>query len=474
MKPLDSSNFPLTSEVAGLLDTVAEIALPMIAGGAVRDWLLGKESKDLDVEVFGCSWEALIQVLKMYGKVNVVGKSFGVAKVWVGELEIDFALPRSEVKTADGHRGFDITSDPNLNPEKAALRRDFTLNAIYFSWKEKELFDPLNGKIDLDNQVLKHCSSAFREDPLRVLRGFQFCSRFQLTPAGETLAVCRNIQDDFVQLPRERVWMEWEKWASRSTKPSLGLKFLQASGWLVHFPEINALVDCPQDPTWHPEGDVFVHTCYCLDALAESETYKNTDRFDRLTLMFGVLCHDFGKPQTTIKKAKDGIDRWVSPGHDQKGIPLSESFLIRIGAPISLIPKVQALVGCHMASIQISSRPSLPQVRRLARRVTPATMNELFAVIRADQAGRPPLSQEPSQGLLLLEEVAAEENLSTNAPKPLILGRHLIERGLQPGTDFKIILHKLFEHQLDGHFSNLEEADPYLERCVSDFRHRAD
>jgi tRNA nucleotidyltransferase (CCA-adding enzyme) len=423
----------VTPEVANLLDAVAEVALPMIAGGAVRDWLLRKESKDLDVEVFGCSWEDLILVLKMYGRVNVVGKSFGVAKVCVGELEIDFALPRSEVKTADGHRGFDITSDPNLDPKQAALRRDFTLNAIYYNWRDKELVDPLNGKSDLESKVLNYCSSAFREDPLRVLRGFQFCGRFQLKPTRGTLDVCRAILNDFSQLPKERVWMEWEKWATRST-------------------------------TWHPEGDVFVHTCHCLDALADSESYQESDRVDRLTLMFAVLCHDIGKPQSTVKMLKEGKERWVSPGHDQLGIPLSENFLIRIGAPISLIPKVQALVGSHMASIQISKRPSLSQVRKLARRVFPATMNQLFAVIRADFAGRPPLSAEPSQGLLFLEEAATEERLLTSAPKPLVLGRHLIERGLQPGADFKIILDELFEHQLNGHFSNLEEAEPYLKK----------
>ncbi len=464
MKAFQSNKFSVTPEIAELLDAVAEVALPMIAGGAVRDWLLGKESKDLDVEVFGCSWEALIQVLEMYGKVSVVGKSFGVAKVNCSDLEIDFALPRSEIKTADGHRGFDITSDPNLDPQQAALRRDFTLNAIFYNWKDKKLVDPLNGRSDLGNRVLKHCSSAFSEDPLRVLRGFQFCSRFQLTTAEETLISCRNILDDFDQLPTERVWMEWEKWATRSTKPSLGLKFLQATGWLAHFPEINALVDCPQDPKWHPEGDVFVHTGHCLDALVESDPFKNADRLDRLTLMFGVLCHDFGKPQTTVKRLKQGEPRWVSPRHDQEGMPLSESFLLSIGAPASIIPKVQALVGSHMASIQIKSSPSLPQVRRLASRVSPATMNQLFAVIRADLAGRPPLSPEPSQGLLLLEEAASEEKLSENAPQPLVLGRHLIERGLQPGTYFKIILDELFEHQLDGHFSSLGEGEPYIEK----------
>ena len=207
---------------------------------------------------------------------------------------------------------------------------------------------------------------------------------------------------------------------------------------------------------------MFVHTCHCLDALVELELFKEADRLERLTLMFAVLAHDFGKPETTEKTWKGGVERWVSPRHDQVGIPLAKQFLLSIGSPHSFIPHVQTLVGNHMASIQIQQRPSLPQVRRLARRVQPASLAQLFAVIRSDIAGRPPLSPEPSQGLLWLEEVAEEEALHVDAPKPIVLGRHLIDRGLKPGAYFKRILDELFERQLDGVFSTLEEAEPHI------------
>ena len=118
--------------------------------------------------------------------------------------------------------------------------------------------------------------------------------------------------------------MEWEKWATRSVRPSLGLHFLRASGWLKHFPEVAELADCPQDPEWHPEGDVFEHTCHCVDAVVQSEAFRKADRKERLLLMFSVLAHDFGKPETTVQAVKAGRLRWISPGHDRAGIPVAE------------------------------------------------------------------------------------------------------------------------------------------------------
>ena len=461
---IQGKKFPVSLKVGAILDAVAEIGRPMIAGGAVRDWILGRESKDLDVEVFNCTWDRLIALLKRLGRVDLVGKSFGVAKFHICGLELDFALPRSELKTGDGHRGFDVVPDPFMDPRRAALRRDFTMNAISYDWKEKEIVDQLDGRKDLENLVLRHSSEAFSEDPLRVLRGFQFCSRFQLEAASETVCLCRNILNGFSEIARERVWMEWEKWAIHSVRPSLGLRFLLFTRWLEHFPEIWSLVDCPQDPEWHPEGDVFQHTCYCLDALAGSDSFKNANNSERLVLMFGVLCHDFGKTVSTEQKMKGGSLRWVSPRHDQEGVSLTEDFLRRIGAPLALIPKVQSLVSCHMAAIHIKMKPSLPQVRRLARRVAPASLKQLFAVMRADQGGRPPLPVGPTQSVIWLEEVAGEGSLLEKAPKPLVLGRHLMERGMVPGPHFKPILDELFELQLDGAFASLEDAVPFIDR----------
>lgn len=467
MTEFPSESFPLPDAVEAILDAVSSVGRPFITGGAVRDWLLGKESKDLDIEVFACPWDKLITVLRQNGKVDQVGKSFGVAKLVLANLEIDFSLPRSERKTADGHRGFAVTSDPQLNPAKAALRRDYTINAISYDWMERKIFDPLHGRKDLEQKLLRHCSGAFVEDPLRVLRGFQFCSRFGLYPAKDTVDLCREIQGRFSEIPVERVWMEWEKWATRSLKPSLGLMFLKETGWLNDFPLIAALCDCPQDPEWHPEGDVFTHTCHCLDAMVQNPLYLRASRIEQLTLMFATLVHDVGKPATTTEQFKHGKKRLVSPGHDHVGIELAANFLHSIGAPHAIIPHVQALVGNHMASIHIRKRPSLPQVRRLARKVQPASLDQLFVLIRADLAGRPPIPATPSEGLLWLEEVAQEEALHASAPKPVVLGRHLIDRGLRPGKHFKAILDELFELQLDGAFSSLKEAEPFIELACS-------
>jgi tRNA nucleotidyltransferase (CCA-adding enzyme) len=468
LKIPESCDFPVPETVADILDAVARVGRPLIAGGAVRDWLLGEKSKDLDVEVFNCSWDQLLAVLKSRGKVDLVGKSFGVAKFHVEALEIDFALPRSEIKTGSGHKGFAVSANPELDPQRAALRRDFTINSISFDWKARQIVDPLHGVDDLEKRRLCHSSPAFAEDPLRVLRGFQFCARFELEPAAETIDLCRQIASSFSEIPIERIWMEWEKWALRSVRPSLGLHFLRVTGWLEHFKCIAALSGCPQDPDWHPEGDVFIHTCHCLDALAGTELYRQSDRLGKLILMFATLAHDFGKPATTVRKRKNGVERWISPKHDQVGVPLAEEFLLSIGAPHGIIPYVRALVGNHMASIQITQRPTLPQVRRLARRIMPASLDQLFTVIRSDQAGRPPSSPDPSPGLLLLEEVARDESLHSKPPEPIVLGRHLIERGFQPDPSFKRVLNELFEMQLDGVFESLEGASIYIDELCNE------
>lgn len=469
MKALKIGSFPVSTPVRDVLDAVAKVGTPRISGGAVRDWLLKREPEDLDVEVFDVSWENLMAVLRGLGKVNEVGKAFGVARLRVGPGEIDFSLPRLESKTDPGHKGFVVRSEKSLDLKQAAARRDFTVNSMAYDWKDGVVWDPFEGKKDLDSRILRHTSEAFAEDPLRVLRGFQFCSRFHLTATEETIRLCRSIRNAYHELPVERVWMEWEKWATHSSRPSLGLKFLKETGWITHFPELNDLIDCPQDPEWHPEGDVFTHTGHCLDAMVGQEDYLKADKSGRLVLMFATLAHDFGKPSTTVRKEKNGTLRWVSPGHDRAGMPLAESFLRSIGAsPKKLIPPVRALVSCHMAAIQIRKKPSRAQVRRLARKLHPGSLTELFALIRADQAGRPPLSPEPSRGLLELQAVAGEESLASQAPKPIVLGRHLLKKGLEPGPRFKTILDELFERQLDGEFSSLEEAQPFIDRVCDD------
>jgi len=226
---------------------------PIRVGGCIRDGLLGLESKDVDVEVFGLSADALCVVLRRFGKVSVVGESFGVIKLTTKDEDFDFSLPRRDSKTGRGHKGFQVEVDHSMTPKEAALRRDFTINAIG-KRLDGELVDPFGGEEDLRNRVLRATSEHFSEDPLRVLRGFQFASRFQLKAEPETVEMCRKLIHEADTLAVERIWGEWEKWAMKGVAPSLGLRFLVECGWIRLFPELLNLIDVPQDCHWHPEG----------------------------------------------------------------------------------------------------------------------------------------------------------------------------------------------------------------------------
>jgi tRNA nucleotidyltransferase (CCA-adding enzyme) len=428
---------------------------PRLVGGCVRDWLLGLEPKDFDIEVYRLDYETMGRVLAPFGPTDLVGRSFGVLKVRLEGGEFDFSLPRRESKTGAGHRGFAVEPDPNLTEAEAAARRDFTINAMAFDPFDDRVIDLHGGKRDLEKRILRHTGPAFVEDPLRVLRGFQLAARFELTLAPETTALCRSIGESYRELPVERVWGEWDKWAVKAVKPSLGIAVLKQTGWLRHFPEVAALDGVPQEPDWHPEGDVLVHTNHCLDALVGLPAWREGTLHTRRLLSFSVLAHDFGKAVTTKQAERRGQLRWVSPEHEAAGGPLAESFLLRIGAPHELITYVRPLVMNHL--LHHDQQPAFRDttVRRLARKIEPATLNDLLAVMQADHLGRPPLiPQETVRRIEQLRTAAQRLALEHVAPKPVVLGRHLIALGYQPGPQFKKALDAAFESQLDGAFTD--------------------
>jgi len=426
---------------------------PRLVGGSVRDWLLGLEPKDFDVEVFGLDYEKLGRALAAFGPTDVVGRSFGVLKVRIEGTEYDFSLPRRESKTGAGHRGFAVEPDPQLTEAEAAARRDFTLNSIAYDPFTQRLIDPHGGERDLQARVLRHTSAAFSEDPLRVLRGFQLAARFELSLAPETAALCHSIRDAYNELPVERVWGEWDKWATKSVKPSRGLQVLKQTGWLEHFPEIAALDGLPQEPEWHPEGDVFIHIGHCLDALVGLDSWRDGTPAIRRRLSFAVLAHDFGKAVTTKQALRHGRLRWTSAEHEAAGGPLAETFLQRIGAPLEVIGYVRPLVVNHLLHHDGPAEYRDTTVRRLARKIEPATLDDLIAVMRADHLGRPPLVSVETEKRLGYFRVSAQRlALEHAAPKPIILGRHLIALGFKPGPNFKTALDAAFESQLDGAF----------------------
>lgn len=451
------SELKLPADLRAMLEAVRRVGRPRLVGGGVRDWLLGLEPKDFDLEVAGVDFETLQRALARFGATDVIGRSFGVIKVRSAATgaEYDFSLPRRESKTGAGHRGFAVAPDPALSDADAAARRDFTVNAIACDPLTGELIDPHDGQRDLAARVLRHTSAAFVEDPLRVLRAMQLAARFDFMLAPETASLCRSIADTFGELPSERVWGEWEKWAVKSVKPSRGLTVLEESGWLRHFPEVAAMRGTPQEPEWHPEGDVFTHTQLCLDALVALDDWKNSPAPRRRMLMFAVLAHDFGKPATTARVEKRGALRWTSPGHESTGGPLAENFLRRLGAPLEVDPPVRALVVHHLAHHHGQTQFTDTAVRRLARKLVPATIDDLAVVMRADSNGRPPLTSPDTHARI--NELVAKAHalaLSDSAPKPLVLGRHLIGLGLKPDPKFKPVLDAAFEAQLDGAFAD--------------------
>jgi len=428
---------------------------PRLVGGCVRDWLLKLEPKDFDIEVYHLDYEALGRALSPFGPTDLVGRSFGVVKVRLDGKEYDFSLPRRESKTGAGHRGFSIEPDSSLTEAEAAARRDFTLNALAYDPFENRLLDFHHGAEDLKKRVLRHTSAAFTEDPLRVLRAFQLAARFDFTLAPETAALCRSISSSYSELPVERIWGEWDKWALKAKKPSIGITVLKETGWLKHFPEIAAIDGVPQEPEWHPEGDVLTHTNHCLDALVGLSGWRDGTEHTRRVLSFSVLAHDFGKATTTKQMTRRGQLRWTSLEHEAAGGPIAETFLQRIGAPLELIGYVRPLVMHHLMHHHGQSVMRDTTVRRLAKKIAPATIDDLIAVMLADHFGRPPLiPRETVKRIELLRTSAQRLELEHAAPTPIMLGRHLIALGCPPGPQFKRALDAAFESQLDGAFND--------------------
>lgn len=452
----------LPTELVEILTQTPELDEAYLVGGCVRDWIRGVPNKDHDIEVFGIDLERLSSVLSRWGQTDLVGRSFGVVKLTTNlGTTYDFTIPRRESKVGAGHKGFAVTLDPTLQPREAAARRDYTINALAFDLRRRVILDFFGGVQDLRDGILRHTSDAFVDDPLRVLRGMQFAGRFNLRGAPETLELCRRIKDSFPELARERVREEWFKWADKSRVPSAGLRFLEATGWIEHFPEVSALRGVPQDPVWHPEGDVFIHTCHCCDAMALLPEWQTADSESRITYMMAMLAHDFAKPFTTKKVLRDGVVRIVSPGHEEQGEPFARSFLSRINAPNVIADRVVPLVVHHLAHLQTLTDRS---VLRLARKLLPESIHGLVLVMTADHMGRPPKPAVAPPTVLALKTMAAEMALAQAAPRPILLGRHLIEQGLRPGVGFSSILSAAFESQLDGQFQDIEGALAWLQK----------
>ena len=434
---------------------------PVVVGGYVRDTLLNIPSKDIDIEVFGVESLAHLEaLLTPFGKVHSVGKSFGVIKLQLPDMEVDFSLPRQEEKVSQGHKGFCVTVDGALSFEEAAIRRDFTINAMGYDLKSKTLLDPFNGQDDLTHRRLDIVNAqTFVEDPLRLYRAVQFAARFELkaTQALHDLA-CTMVEKKMLdELPKERVFEEIKKLLLKSRKPSVGLTLMDAFNMLANFPELKALQGVPQEPDYHPEGDVWTHTLMVLDAMT---TLHGTDKKKNIRLSLAALCHDLGKADTT--ETIDGRIRAI--GHEMSGIPLTERFLERLSDEKALLEAVIPLVKHHLKPLQFYKQGAKSAaIRRLANQVN---IEELILLAKADFLGR--TTEEALTGEFKagewLQERAKELDVINMPMAPLLQGRDLLLAGLTPSRAFKTILQKAYERQLDGDITTHDEALSWLKK----------
>ena len=426
-----------------------------LVGGCVRDLVLDRQPRDLDLEIFGLSPGQLHALLSERFTVQFVGKAFGVFKLQ--GLPVDISIPSRLLIDSNSVLGLLRQSDPNMDIDEALARRDFTMNAMAWDPDTLDLRDPFNGRADLEAHVLRHVSERFAEDPLRVLRGMQLAARFELTAAPETIAFCQTLTQD--GQPSERLWEEWKKLLLQGVKPSLGFQFLSHCGWLRFHPELAALQGCEQDPGWHPEGDVWIHTLHCLDWFA---TERTGNQSDDLVVGLAILCHDLGKPATT----KHEFDHITSRGHEPEGEAPTRRFLERLTNQEELINEVVSLVLCHLRPRALyDGKASDSAVRRLAKHVQ--RIDRLVRVARADHAGRPPKPFDGFPAGEWLLNKARQLEIEDHAPTPLVMGRHLLEMGVQPGPDMGKLLDACYEAQLDGLFSTLNEGLSYARTKLS-------
>jgi tRNA nucleotidyltransferase (CCA-adding enzyme) len=410
----------------------------MVVGGAVRDQLWGLPVGEVDVEAYGLSAPELAAALERVGRVEEIGRGFPVWQVFVGQERFEVASPRTEKKTGHGHRDFAVAEDPTLATHQAVQRRDFTINALLVDPLTGELIDHVDGVQDCENKTLRVVNqTTFSEDPLRVWRAVQFVSRFNLTVEEQTVKLLRILAQQLAvkQLSAERVGAEWIK-LMQSPAPSAGLTFMRGLGLTELFPELHALIGTPQEPEWHPEGDVWTHTLMVVDQAARLSPV--------LLVREAALCHDFGKPPTT--KVEDGKIR--SRGHEEAGVPLAGRFLQSLNRSRGYIHHVQAMVGDHL-------KPSLylrqyedgrlteehydNLLRQVMRRLAVAgvSLDDYLALTEADTRGRgfPDALIKPYTPGERWRATCAVASWADDPTSRLLSGKDLLRYGLEPGPE---------------------------------------
>ena len=431
----------------------------LLVGGFVRDALLGLKPKDMDVEVYGVSPERLESLLEqMYpGRVNSVGRAFGILKVALGDgLDFDVSIPRSESKMGSGHTGFVVKGDPSMDVKEAARRRDFTINALSADPMTGEVLDLFGGVDDLVEKRLRVTDvERFQDDPLRVYRAVQFAARFGFTLESESKQLMREMVErgDLTELSKERISEEIGKLLLKSPRPSIGFEQMRDLGIIERdYPELHALIGTPQEPEWHPEGDVWIHTMMVLDAAAKIAKRESpdgsplfTDR-DRLGILLGAVCHDLGKPATTESAEKDGVMRLRSLAHEQAGKEPTKQLFARWKFSEELEQTAIAIATEHLKPGELyrqhvkgnlDAGGATNAIRKLLKRIHPTSWRVLIASSEADHRGRglAGVDRGPYPSGEWFAEVIKKNRLDEAPTKKLLRGEDLMALGMKPGRE---------------------------------------
>ncbi|MCF0222535.1 MAG: CCA tRNA nucleotidyltransferase [Fibrobacter sp.] len=404
-----------------------------LVGGWVRDALLGKNCRDYDVEVYDLTQDQLLPILSKYGKTNLVGKAFGVIHLSMKGESLDFSFPRTESKVGYGHKGFVVHTDAKLSFREAALRRDFTINAMGMELPDLRLCDPYGGIEDLKNSCLRHVGPAFAEDSLRILRGVQFASRFALNLAPETVEICRTLSLD--DLSMERLFEEFKKWLLKPGKPSLGLKAFLQIGLDEYFPQVQPMGGSSRDEGWIILGQL-------LDGVANNRNGLTDEESSELA--FAALLSGNALPGCPCGDVRE----------------VARKFLARITNEIHLDRKVPEILKCY-GELDFETVPTAPTLRRLAVRLD--SLKLLALLVKCTPAS---LFKKPSFADDFWQAASGLDLLDA-APQPYLTGKMLLDLGVKPGKQMGEIIKKSFELQLDGVLTDAVSAVAWADRFLS-------
>lgn len=455
---------------SGVFEKVVEFAKAVesaggkafLVGGSVRDEVMGLSPKDYDIEVFGIEPEDLRRLAESFGKVNEVGTTFGILKIRIDNIDVDISLPRRESKTGVGHRDFAVNADPNMSVKEAVQRRDFTFNSLAKNILSGEIYDFVGGIDDIEHRIIRVTNEKrFKDDPLRVLRGIQFAGRFGFKVDDKTVGIMREMLGELKFLPKERLKEEWIKLFLRSKKPSLGLQTAMELG--IFYEMHSEIVKLSGISQGQQENDVWAHTLVIVDEAAKIIEQEQLKGEEALVVMLASFCHDFEKsitPQESESKIK-------SPWHKEVGAVLTIKFLSEIGIEAKLQDQIAKLIAerlklsqLYAQEVQHGEKVTNGTIKRLASRISPATIKQLICVAKADYFGHESFvdsnesekSFTPSDypaGKWLLER-ATELGIYETRPKPVLLGKDLIALGFKPGPLFGEIIKSADEMHIKG------------------------